>query len=100
MYWECYPIIAGITREWLYWYDEAGRRYPAPNERVQLEAQRDRQEAQRATSRSSGQNNWHSDCENWVQVLLDFIPWVWRVRTVVDRSSSNIMVTWVDGWMD
>ncbi len=39
---------AGVTREWLYWYDEAGRRYPTPNERVQLEAQRAQLEAQRA----------------------------------------------------
>jgi Uma2 family endonuclease len=39
---------AGITREWLYWYDETGRRYPTPNERVQLEAQRAQLEAQRA----------------------------------------------------
>jgi Uma2 family endonuclease len=31
---------AGVTREWLYWYDETGRRYPTPNERVQQEAQR------------------------------------------------------------
>jgi Putative restriction endonuclease len=40
---------AGVRREWLYWYDEAGRRYPTPNERVQLEAQRAQLEAQRAT---------------------------------------------------
>jgi Uma2 family endonuclease len=40
---------AGVTREWLYWYDETGRRYPTPNERVQLEAQRAQLEAQRAT---------------------------------------------------
>jgi hypothetical protein len=39
---------AGVTREWLYWYDEAGRRYPTPNERVQLAAQRAQLEAQRA----------------------------------------------------
>jgi Uma2 family endonuclease len=39
---------AGVTREWLYWYDEMGRRYPTPNERVQLEAQRAQLEAQRA----------------------------------------------------
>jgi Uma2 family endonuclease len=31
---------AGVTREWLYWYDEAGRRYPTPNERAQQESQR------------------------------------------------------------
>jgi hypothetical protein len=39
---------AGVTREWLYWYDETGRRYQTPNERVQQEAERARQEAQRA----------------------------------------------------
>jgi hypothetical protein len=39
---------AGVTREWLYWYDEMGQRYPTPNERVQLEAQRAQLEAQRA----------------------------------------------------
>jgi Uma2 family endonuclease len=39
----------GVTREWLYWYDETGQRYPTPNERVQLEAQRAQLEAQRAT---------------------------------------------------
>jgi Uma2 family endonuclease len=38
----------GVTREWLYWYDETGKRYPTPNERVQQEAQRAQQEAQRA----------------------------------------------------
>jgi Uma2 family endonuclease len=46
---------AGVTREWLYWYDEAGKRYPTPNEwvqqesqRAQLETEHARQEAQRA----------------------------------------------------
>jgi Uma2 family endonuclease len=39
---------AGVPREWLYWYDETGRRYPTPNERVQQEVQRAQQEAQRA----------------------------------------------------
>jgi Uma2 family endonuclease len=39
---------AGVTREWLYWYDETGTRYPTPNERVQQEVQRAQQEAQRA----------------------------------------------------
>jgi Uma2 family endonuclease len=38
---------AGVTREWLYWYDETGGRYPTPNERVQLEARRAAQLAQR-----------------------------------------------------
>jgi Uma2 family endonuclease len=38
---------AGITREWLYWYDETGRRYLTPNERVRQEAQRAEQLARR-----------------------------------------------------
>jgi Uma2 family endonuclease len=39
---------AGVEREWLYWYDERGNRYPTPNERVRQEAQRAEQEAHRA----------------------------------------------------
>jgi Uma2 family endonuclease len=31
---------AGVTREWLYWYDETGNRYPTPNERIEQESQR------------------------------------------------------------
>lgn len=38
----------GVTREWLYWYDLAGKRYPTPNERIQQESQRTQQESQRA----------------------------------------------------
>jgi hypothetical protein len=30
----------GITREWLYWYDEDGNRYATPNERIQQELNR------------------------------------------------------------
>lgn len=30
----------GITREWLYWYDENGKRYATPNERIQQEIER------------------------------------------------------------
>jgi Uma2 family endonuclease len=39
---------AGVTREWLYWYDEMGKRYPTPNERIGQETQRAHQETQRA----------------------------------------------------
>jgi Uma2 family endonuclease len=53
---------SGVTREWLYWYDEEGRRYPTPSEQIQQqiqqvqqqqrllqqETQRAQQEAQRA----------------------------------------------------
>ncbi|HLP91208.1 MAG TPA: Uma2 family endonuclease [Nostocaceae cyanobacterium] len=52
----------GVTREWLYWYDETGKRYPTPQEqisiaqqqaqfaeqRVRFAEQRAKQEAQRA----------------------------------------------------
>lgn len=46
---------AGVTREWLYWYDGNNKRYPTPEERIkiaeqqaQIEAQRAQTEAQRA----------------------------------------------------
>ncbi len=40
----------GITREWLYWYDEQGNRYPTPEERI-LEAQQQIREAQQRAQR-------------------------------------------------
>jgi Uma2 family endonuclease len=30
----------GVTREWLYWYDEDGKRYLTPNERIEQEVNR------------------------------------------------------------
>jgi Uma2 family endonuclease len=38
----------GVTREWLYWYDESGKRYPTPKEQIQHEVQRAEHEAQLA----------------------------------------------------
>ncbi|YAF98860.1 MAG: Uma2 family endonuclease [Nodularia sp. CChRGM 3473] len=45
----------GVTREWMYWYDESGKRYPTPQEQIKqaqeqalLAEQRAQQEAQRA----------------------------------------------------
>lgn len=38
----------GYTREWLYWYDEQGNPYPAPDNVIQQERQRAEQERQRA----------------------------------------------------
>ncbi|MBE9006510.1 Uma2 family endonuclease [Fortiea sp. LEGE XX443] len=45
----------GVTREWLYWYDENGKRYPTPEEqikeaqkRAELAEQRAQEEARRA----------------------------------------------------
>ncbi|MBD1924787.1 Uma2 family endonuclease [Trichocoleus sp. FACHB-90] len=37
----------GITREWLYWYDQDGRKYPSPEEARQVAEQQAQQEAQR-----------------------------------------------------
>ncbi|WP_066379200.1 MULTISPECIES: Uma2 family endonuclease [unclassified Anabaena] len=46
---------SGVTREWMYWYDREGKRYPTPQEQIkqaqqqaQLAEQRAQQEAQRA----------------------------------------------------
>lgn len=38
----------GLTREWLYWFDQNGNRYPTAEERAEDEFQRAEQEAQRA----------------------------------------------------
>jgi hypothetical protein len=38
----------GVTREWLYWYDENNRRYPTPYERAKLERQQTELANQRA----------------------------------------------------
>jgi hypothetical protein len=40
-------IYCGRLREWLYWYDEHGVRYPNPTERAEAEAQRAEAEAVR-----------------------------------------------------
>jgi Uma2 family endonuclease len=38
----------GVTREWMYWYDEQGQRYLTPAEQIKQETQRAQQETQRA----------------------------------------------------
>ena len=38
----------GISREWLYWYDREGNRYPTPEERGDRQQQRAEEEKQRA----------------------------------------------------
>ena len=53
----------GITREWLYWYDKQGKRYPTPEEsqqqeqqaRQQAEAQRQQAEARRQEEQQARQ---------------------------------------------
>jgi len=37
---------SGYTREWLYWYDEQGNRYPAPENIIEQERQRAKREQQ------------------------------------------------------
>ena len=38
----------GLTREWLYWYDENDKRYPTPYEQIEQERQQTELERQRA----------------------------------------------------
>jgi Uma2 family endonuclease len=38
----------GLTRDWLYWYDESNQRYPSPSEQIELERQKATVESQRA----------------------------------------------------
>jgi len=39
---------SGVTREWLYWYDESGKRYPTPQEQIKLVQKRAEVAEQRA----------------------------------------------------
>jgi Uma2 family endonuclease len=39
---------SGVTREWLYWYDEFGKRYPTPQEQIKLVQKRAEIAEQRA----------------------------------------------------
>ncbi|QIR35754.1 Uma2 family endonuclease [Tolypothrix sp. PCC 7910] len=39
---------SGVTREWMYWYDAQGKRYPTPKEQILQEAQRAQQAEQMA----------------------------------------------------
>jgi hypothetical protein len=42
----------GLTREWLYWYDERSQRYLTPYERAKLDRERATIESQRADTES------------------------------------------------
>ncbi len=39
---------SGVTREWLYWYDRSGKRYPTPQEQIKLVQKRAEVAEQRA----------------------------------------------------
>jgi hypothetical protein len=41
------------SREWLYWYDEAGCRYPTPMEAEEAEVERANAEAERANAEAA-----------------------------------------------
>jgi hypothetical protein len=47
----------GRQRDWLYWYDEQGQRYPTPTERAEAEANRARLESSRATLESEARRS-------------------------------------------
>jgi Uma2 family endonuclease len=42
----------GLTRDWLYWYDENNQRYLTPEEQIELERQRANMESHRADTES------------------------------------------------
>ncbi|MBP0007181.1 MULTISPECIES: Uma2 family endonuclease [unclassified Roseofilum] len=57
----------GITREWLYWYDEKGNRYPTPEEKVksaELELERERQDKEKQQQRAESAE---SECDRQQQ---------------------------------
>jgi Putative restriction endonuclease len=49
-------IYDRTNREWLYWYDEAGLRYPTPREGEKAEAERANAEAERANAEAERAN--------------------------------------------
>ncbi|PSB56582.1 Uma2 family endonuclease [Chamaesiphon polymorphus] len=56
----------GLTRDWLYWYDESNQRYTSPSEQIELERQKATVESQRADSESQRANleSQRADLEN------------------------------------
>ncbi|MDJ1183332.1 Uma2 family endonuclease [Roseofilum casamattae] len=57
----------GTTREWLYWYDENGERYPTPDERTE----RERQRAEIAEAERDRQQERAEAAESALQELRD-----------------------------
>ncbi len=54
----------GITREWLYWYDEHQQRYPTPQEQVKIAQQQAQAEAQRAEKLAAKLRELNIDPDN------------------------------------
>ncbi len=64
----------GVTREWMYWYDEQGQRYLTPAEQIKQETQRAQQETQRAqqeTQRAQQETQRAEVAEQRVQQLTE-----------------------------
>ncbi|MGF1939485.1 MAG: Uma2 family endonuclease [Nostoc sp. ChiQUE02] len=64
----------GVTREWMYWYDEQGQRYLTPAEQIKQETQRAQQETQRAqqeTQRAQQEAQRAQQAELRVQQLTE-----------------------------
>jgi Uma2 family endonuclease len=57
---------SGLTRDWLYWYDESNHRYPSPSEQIELERQKATVESQRADleSQRADLENQRADLES------------------------------------
>ena len=62
---------SGVTREWLYWYDAAGKRYLTPEEQVKYEAQRAEQQAQRAEQQAQRAEQQAQRAEQLAQRLRE-----------------------------
>jgi len=64
----------GIEREWLYWYDEQGKRYLTPEERAEsaeLERDRERQEKELERDRADRQQQRAESAESNLQQLRE-----------------------------
>jgi Uma2 family endonuclease len=61
----------GLTREWLYWYDENNQRYPTPAEQIAGERQRANLESQRANLESQRANLESQRAERLAAKLRD-----------------------------
>jgi Uma2 family endonuclease len=61
----------GVTREWLYWYNQEGERYPTPKEQIQQEIQRAQQESQRAQQESQRAQQESQRAEKLAQKLRE-----------------------------
>jgi DNA repair exonuclease SbcCD ATPase subunit len=60
---------SGVTREWLYWYDEEGRRYPTPKEQVQQQVRQAREQSKLLQEQRELLQNQEQQLQNQEQQL-------------------------------